>query len=98
MAQLDVYRTREGELLLDCQADLLSHFNTRFVIPLASPDEGPKPARKLNPLVVVDGEPMVLYTQFALSVPASELKDRVMSLADRRNEVMDALDMLLSGI
>lgn len=98
MAQLDVYRSRDGELLLDCQADLLSHLNTRFVVPLATPDDGPVPAGKLNPIFDVEGKEMAMYTQFALSVPASELKDKVTSLADRRDQVMDALDMLLTGI
>lgn len=97
MAQLDVFRTDNGEYLLDFQSDLLSHFNTRFVIPLVSPEQGPKLAERLNPLFSIDGEPMALYTQFALTVPAAELKHFVTSLSDEHYLVMSAVDMLISG-
>lgn len=97
MAQLDVFRTANGEYLLDFQADLLEHFNTRFVIPLASPRNGPKTAQRLNPIFNIDGEDMALYTQFALTVPLSELNEYVTSLADQRYIVVDALDLLISG-
>lgn len=97
MAQLDVFRTANGEYLLDFQADLLSHFNTRFVIPLASPNNGPKIAQRLNPVFMIEGERMALYTQFALTVPEADLKDHVASLSDERYVVMEALDMLISG-
>lgn len=97
MAQLDVFRTANGEYLLDFQADLLEHFNTRFVIPLASPRNGPKTAQRLNPIFNIDGEDMALYTQFALTVPLAELNEYVTSLADQRYIVVDALDLLISG-
>jgi toxin CcdB len=97
VAQLDVYRTENGEYLLDYQADLLDHFNTRFVIPLASPNNGPKVAQRLNPIFPIDGEPMALYTQFALTVPAADLKHHVTSLSEHHFIIRDALDMLISG-
>ena len=34
MPQFDVYRLRDGELVVDCQADILSGLNTQLVIPL----------------------------------------------------------------
>ena len=36
--------------LINVQADAMSHFNTRVVIPLLPIDAAPKPATKLNPL------------------------------------------------
>ena len=97
MAQLDVFRTDQGEYLLDFQSNTLGHFNTRFVIPLVSPEHGPKLAERLNPIFSIEGEPMALYTQFALTVPVSELKDFVISLSDQHYLVMSAIDMLISG-
>ena len=97
MAQLDVFRTDEGEYLLDFQSDTLDHFNTRLVIPLVNPDEGPKLAERLNPVFSVDGEPMALYTQFALTVPVTDLKHFVTSLSDQHYLVMSVVDMLISG-
>ena len=97
MAQLDVYKTSLGEYLLDFQADLLSHLNTRFVIPLANPTNGPQPAVRLNPQFEIDGQTMVLYTQFAMTVPVSDLATHIVSLDDRRFEIIAAFDMLISG-
>jgi toxin CcdB len=97
VAQLDVFRTVNGEYLLEFQSDLLEHLNTRFVIPLVNPNNGPKVAERLNPVFTIEGEPMALYTQFALTVPESDLKDHVTSLAEQRYVIMDAFDLLISG-
>lgn len=97
MAQLDVYRTSRGELLLDFQSDTLDYLNTRFVIPMLPPGEGPKPAERLNPQFEIDAEPMILYPQFALTVPRAELQHRVVTLADEHFTVLAAVDMLISG-
>jgi toxin CcdB len=97
VAQLDVFRTASGEYLVDFQSDLLDHLNTRFVIPLESPDKGPKVAERLNPIFTIEGERMALYTQFALTVPQADLQDRITSLADQRYVIMDAFDLLISG-
>lgn len=51
MARFGVYRHPEGKgYLLDIQADLLRHLNTRVVVPLLPLDIAPKPAKTLNPV------------------------------------------------
>jgi len=98
MAKFDVYRRRAGAgYLLDCQADLLSRLNTRFVVPLLPAREAPKPAARLNPLFELDGETHVMLTQFAAAIPVAELGERVASLRDRDTVILNALDMLISG-
>ncbi len=98
MARHDVYRNAGGPgFLLDCQADLLSSLNTRFVVPLLPPDEAPLASARLNPAFFVQGEPVVMYTQFAASVPAGQLADPVQSLAEEHSAIMNALDMLITG-
>jgi toxin CcdB len=97
VAQLDVFRTVNGEYLVEFQSDLLDHLNTRFVIPLANPKDGPKVADRLNPVFTIEGERMALYTQFALTVPETDLKDRVTSLTEHRYVILDAFDLLISG-
>lgn len=97
MAQHDVYRTSRGEYLLDCQSDFLDHFNTRFVVPLIAPENAPKIARRLNPTFNVAGKNLVMYTQFAASVPVDELKDCVGSLEHCRYEITNALDTLIGS-
>ena len=98
MAKFDVYRLRDGNgYLLDCQADLLSGLNTRFVVPLLPVDEAPAAAARLNPIFEIQGTSCVMVTQFAAAVPVSELKVRITSLGEHGFTIGNALDMLISG-
>lgn len=98
MAKCDVYRLQVSDgYVLDCQADLLSDLNTRFVVPLLPVGEAPAPAARLNPIFDIHGEQYVMVTQFAATVPASELKTRVISLGEQDFIIGNALDMLISG-
>ncbi len=98
MAKYDVFRRRSGAgYLLDCQADLLSQLNTRLVVPLLPAREAPKPAARLNPVFELEGKPYVMMTQFAAAVPVTELGEEIVSLSDRDIDIINALDMLISG-
>jgi toxin CcdB len=98
MAKYDVFARRSGPgYLLDCQADLLSRLNTRFVVPLLPAGEAPKPAARLNPVFELEGETHVMVTQFAAAVPVAELGEKVTSFRDQDTAILNALDMLLSG-
>lgn len=98
MAKFDVYARRDGgELVLDCQANLLSDLNTRFVVPLLPEAEAPRPAARLNPVFVVRGERMMMATHFALAIPVKELGEQIVSLLSEQDAIGNALDMLISG-
>lgn len=97
MAQFDVFQTPESELVLDCQSDLLDHLNTRFVVPLLSPDDAPIVMKRLNPTFTIDGETLVMYTQFAASIPAVDCQQHIASLSGQHHVIINALDMLISG-
>ncbi len=98
MAQFDVWRTPDGDLVVDCQSDLLDHLETRFVVPLLPADQFEVVARRLNPLFTIEDVEHVMYTQFAAAVPASQLDDFVVSLGDHGFVIIDALDVLLTGV
>jgi len=99
MARFDVHAPASGTaLLLDCQADLLAHLTTRFVVPLFPLSQAPKPAARLNPVLEVNGEPHVMVTQFAAAVETRELGRKVASLAQHDHAIVGALDMLITGI
>ena len=99
MAQFDIHANAFGAgFLLDCQADLLSHLNTRLVAPLLRPDDAPKPAGRLNPTFLIDGQPYVMVTQYAGAIELRELGEDVGSLAAHDREIMNALDVLLTGV
>lgn len=97
MAQFDVYQTRDGDLLLDCQSDLLDDLNTRLVILLARPDGSTGTPARLNPTLVIDGEPWVMKTHFAASVSVGELRSVVASLESERYTILAAIDFMLGG-
>ena len=97
MAKYDLYRDRSGTFLLDCQADILSHLNTRLVVPLLPSDIAPAPATRLNPVLDIGGQIVVMVTQFAAAVPVRELGDHVASLSQEQYAIGNALDMLISG-
>lgn len=96
MARFDVYRDSAGDLLLDCQADVLRHLNTRFVVPLLPPETA-EAAHRLNPVFEIEGEQLVMYTQFASSIAVEQLKVFVVSLARNDFQIGSALDMLIGG-
>jgi len=98
MARFDIYRNLTGPgYLLDVQADLLSHLNTRIVVPLLPLASAPKPATILNPLIAVDDDPHVMVTQFLAAVPQKTLKNPLSSVRNRQNDITAALDMLFQG-
>ena len=99
MPRFDVYRRPNGAgYVVDCQADMLGHLNSRFVAPLLPTGVAPRPAGRLNPTFEIDGEPCILVTQFAGAVPLRELGPVLFSLAGHDTEILNALDMLLTGI
>ena len=96
MARYDVFNGADV-LLLDCQSNLLSHLNTRFVVPLLPEAAAPKPARRLNPIFTIAGTRYVMVTQFAATVPVRELGPKLTSLIGDDVAIGNALDMLISG-
>ena len=97
MARFDVFRPSGGGYLLDCQANVLAHLNTRLVVPLLPPGEGPPPIPRLNPTFQIGGERVIMYTQFGAAIPQRDLGEKVISLAEEDHVIMNALDMLLTG-
>lgn len=98
MARFGVYRHPEGMgYLLDIQADLLSHLNTRVVVPLLPLDVAPKPAKTLNPVFEIEGTAVSMVTQFMAAVPVRMLTSTVDALDGRRDEITAAVDLLFQG-
>jgi toxin CcdB len=97
MARLDAYRMADGALVVDCQADLLSHLKTRLVVPLLSEADVSSPIKRLNPIVDIMGRAFYFCADLAAAVPTSQLLDRVGSLENDEDSLGAALDMLLIG-
>lgn len=104
MAQFDVYlnpnaATRKAiPYLLDVQADLLDMLATRVVVPLILEEEMGLAARHLNPQFRIKGVAVVMSAAELAGVPNRSLGDKVATLKSRRDEIIAALDLLLTGI
>lgn len=103
MAQFDVYSNPNPETkrtipyLLDVQADLLSNLATRVVIPLYSAPAMSKAAKYLNPQFSIKRINVILSTAELAGVTVNSLGDKVCSLKEHRNEIIAALDFLITG-
>ena len=104
MAQWDVHRNGSSRsqaripYLLDIQADLLRSLGTRVVVPLYWPEAFGPPARKLNPVLVVAGRPVIASFAEVAGVPLHALGERVEGVEHERIALVSALDCLLSCV
>jgi len=96
MARFGVYRV-DGRLVVDVQTDYLPDVSTRLVIPLETLDRAPRVTRQLNPILLVDGQRLMLITQQMSPVPKRSLGHEVASLRNQGDDVTAAIDVLLTG-
>jgi toxin CcdB len=104
MAQFDVYlnpnaATRKTiPYLLDVQADLLDTLATRVIVPLVLAETMGLAAKHLNPQFKIKGATVVMSTAELAGVSNRLLGDKVVSLKNKRDEIIAALDLLFTGI
>ncbi|HKL44850.1 MAG TPA: CcdB family protein [Roseovarius sp.] len=97
MAQFDLYRLRGGQLVVDLQTDLIGIEASRIVAPLR--DAGQYTAFPgLTPSIEIDGATWIVRVQELAAVPGTELREPVGSLADHRDALKRALDILIDGV
>ncbi|OLU24197.1 CcdB family protein [Pseudomonas sp. PA27(2017)] len=105
MAQFAVYENTNPAtsaavpLLLDVQSNLLAELGTRVVVPLyaASTLQG-KLLKTLTPRFEIEGEPYVMMTPQMAGIANKQLGPMVVDLTARRDEIIAALDLLITGI
>lgn len=105
MPQFSLYRNPNPDtkaafpLLLDVQSDLIADLGTRVVIPLApaAAMKG-KLIKTLTPVFDVDGKPYVMLTPQLAGISKQQVGAKVADLAMHRDEIMAALDLLITGI
>ncbi|MCV3273961.1 CcdB family protein [Roseobacter sinensis] len=98
MARHDVYPNPEGTgYIIDLQSDLLSALNTRVVAPLMPRDSAPQPAQWLNPMFEIEGQSVILVTQFMAAVPCTLLRTPVATLEAEHAAITRAVDMVMQG-
>ncbi len=84
---------------VDVQSDILVELNTRIVIPLTPLNTlNNTTAKKLCPTIEISGHSFVLLTHQLTSIPTSVLVKETASLENYRDEILGAIDLLLTGI
>ncbi|MCY1282831.1 Toxin CcdB [compost metagenome] len=85
--------------LLDIQSDLIADLGSRVVVPLYAIEvmKG-KALKTLMPLFEVEGNTVVMVTPELAGVPRKSLGEEVATLSGMRNEIIAALDLLITGI
>lgn len=103
--QFDVYKNKNAAskdrfpYLLDMQAGLLDALETRVVVPLTSKDDYQgKILSTLMPILEVKGKEYVALTPQMAGVAKRELGGYVENLAEKRPEIIAAIDFLFTGI
>ncbi len=104
MPQFTVYQNKNAQTkklipyLLDVQTELLDDLQTRVVVPLTLADKSTaKQISRLTPLLHVDGESYLMLTPQLAGINKRELGKSVVDLSDSRNEIISAIDFLVTG-
>lgn len=102
MAQFDVYRFAPHEagftFVADLQNKLLEGLATRIAAPLYPLKAKREPILRLNPIVEIEGEKYYLAIQEMSALRAKALGAKVASLEGRRDDIVAAIDFLITGI
>ncbi|MDT7518359.1 CcdB family protein [Rhodoferax sp. TBRC 17660] len=103
--QYDVYPNPSPRMrdvypyVLDVQSDLLKALATRMVVPLALTSlPASSLPRRLCPLLQVKGQSLMLVPFEAAPLDKRHLKSKVTSLRERADDIVAAMDAVLSGI
>ena len=105
MSQFSLYQNNDKSTataypyFVDVQSEMLDTLNTRLVIPLTSVEMLEKKApTHLCPVIHIDEGDFVILTHQMASVPTKILRDPVNDLSTCRNEIIAAIDFLITGI
>ena len=102
MAQFDVYRnpskkTHEAyPFLVDVQNSVIDQLTTRLVVPLTTRNSFYM--KKLTPEIEFEGTTYLFLPQQLSSIPEDVLKDRIGSLEQSRELLIDAIGFVITGI
>lgn len=100
MPQFDVYRYKNSPhvpYLLDIQADLMSMLSTRLVIPLVLATKIKIPIKNINLEFEIENTQVILSTAEMAGISTKLLGKKVTSLQHHRNEIIAAIDFLITG-
>jgi toxin CcdB len=87
------------QYLIDVQTTLLTDLETRIVIPVALKSKfGKGIIKNLNPLITINKKDYVIITQQISAIPINQLGSAVCDCLSSRQEILAAIDFLITGI
>jgi toxin CcdB len=105
MKQFDLYLNTDHDTnqtypyFIDIQNSLLETLNSRVVIPLTAVCKSEQTYPKhLCPVIEIKNKKFVLLTHQLTSVSVRFLKEQEASLTDNRDDIVAAIDFLVTGI
>lgn len=105
MAQFDVFENTNKTTktlypyLLDIQSDLLSELNTTVVVPMTSPGKNKETYLSvLHPVCRISGKKYVVVTTLLAGIERKLLQKKVTSMEKSRDDIIAAVDLLITGI
>jgi len=104
MTQFDAHRNpvtkaeRAYPFVVVLQSDLAQSGRERVVAPAAPRSAFPDIAGRLIPIVQIKRQEFVLLISSMTTIPAHGLGNAVVSLADRRDDILAAIDYLFFGV
>jgi toxin CcdB len=105
MPQFTVYKNKNPAtratypFLLDVQTNLLNDLQTRVVIPLTKASGlTKKPIKNLMPTLLIEGDSYQLLTPQLAGILKSDLGATVANAGMYRDDIISALDFLITGI
>lgn len=85
--------------LLDVQSDLLEDLGTRVVVPLcAAAGMKGKLIKTLTPVFEIEHEQYAMLTPQLAGISKQHMGAKIADLSPRRDEIIAALDLLITGI
>ncbi len=100
MAQFDIYENlnpktnKDIPFLLDIQNNILKNLSTRVVVPLIL---DMKPAKILNPQFKINNLNVTMSTAELAGISIENLGSAVCSVEDKRDEIISAVDFMITG-
>jgi toxin CcdB len=105
MAQFSVHKNKNPQtkgyapFLLDIQHPLVSHLEMRVAVPLVDQSRRDSEGfKKLTPTCEIAGVTYLIVVPLLAAIPQSQLGAQVADLSAQRNEILAAIDMMISGI
>jgi toxin CcdB len=103
MTQFTVYQNTNAQTkklfpyLLDVQSNLLNELQTSVVVPLALTNKKTKTISRLTPQLKINGENFIMLTPQLAGINKKDLGKMVTNLSESRNEIISAIDFLITG-